>query len=158
MASDFPEKAWPKRLIRRGPRVGAGPAVWWQELPDDSTPEAVRSIGYEVVEVVPVFSEKVRGSGWRCEACGFFTATEPADPCPRCESPLWDRADAPCFSASLVEELAKAGSDAWSEIEEALNSFGEGTLDEDGLLVRLRATQSKLLPCTKAQSSLGVKA
>lgn len=63
----------------------------------------------------------------------------------------------PYFSASLVAELAKAGDDAWSEIEEALNSFGEGTLDEGDLLIRLRATQSKLLPCTEAQSSLGVK-
>ena len=57
----------------------------------------------------------------------------------------------------LVRELVEAGTDAWSEIDEALNSFGEGRLEEEDLIVRLRAVQSKLLVHTKAHSSLGVK-
>jgi hypothetical protein len=63
----------------------------------------------------------------------------------------------PYFSAQCMEELVEAGCTAWSEIEEALDRFGEGMLDETDLLVRLRAAQSNLLPCTRARSLLEVK-
>lgn len=54
-----------------------------------------------------------------------------------------------------VRELAEAGANAWDAIEQALDAFGEGShvLDEEGLLIRLRAAQAQLLPCTKTLST-----
>lgn len=48
-------RRWPLTLIRRGERVGSSRPdyVWWHELPADTTAEAARSVGYEVVDVVP---------------------------------------------------------------------------------------------------------
>ena len=47
--------AWPLTIIRRGERLGSSRPdyVWWQELPPEDTAEGLRSVGYEVVEVVP---------------------------------------------------------------------------------------------------------
>jgi rubrerythrin len=29
-------------------------------------------------------------SGWYCTNCGYQTATEPDDPCPECNSAIWE--------------------------------------------------------------------
>lgn len=86
---------WPLTLVRRGERVGSEHPeyVWWQELPEGQSAQDLRDVGYEVVEVVPTFSEAAEGRGWRCDGCGYFTATEPADPCPRCSGAIWERTD-----------------------------------------------------------------
>lgn len=41
-------------LIRRGAKVPDDGSRWWQELPEGQTADGVRSVGYEVVEVVPL--------------------------------------------------------------------------------------------------------
>lgn len=47
-------RRWPLTLVRRGAKVPDDGTRWWQELPEDQTPEGLRSVGYEVVEVVPL--------------------------------------------------------------------------------------------------------
>jgi hypothetical protein len=43
-------KEWPLMLVRRG-----WPGdIWWQEMPDETTAAAARSVGWKVVPVVPV--------------------------------------------------------------------------------------------------------
>lgn len=50
-----PKPQWPKELIRPGRKVGSKRPdyIWWQELPAGTTLDAVRSVGYEVVSVIP---------------------------------------------------------------------------------------------------------
>jgi hypothetical protein len=47
------DERWPLTLIRRGAKVPDDGTQWWQELPEGSTAEPIRGVGYEVVEVVP---------------------------------------------------------------------------------------------------------
>lgn len=51
------KRKWPLILVRRGSnseRCSPAPGEWWHELPDNSTADSFRRIGYEVAEVVPV--------------------------------------------------------------------------------------------------------
>lgn len=54
---------WPLTLVRRGAKVPDDGSRWWQELPTDSTAESVRSVGYEVVDVVPARSARRTRTG-----------------------------------------------------------------------------------------------
>lgn len=47
------DNRWPLTLIRRGAKVADDGTRWWQELPEWQTAEGVRSVGYEVVDVIP---------------------------------------------------------------------------------------------------------
>ena len=46
-------RKWPITLVRRGAKVPDDGTQWWQELPEGQTADGLRSVGYEVVEVVP---------------------------------------------------------------------------------------------------------
>lgn len=45
---------WPLPLVRRGAKGPRGGRSWWEELPEGESADGMRSLGYEVVEVIPI--------------------------------------------------------------------------------------------------------
>lgn len=86
MPSQEKKAEWPKEIIRRGERPGSicPDYIWWQEVPPDETADELRSVGYEVVSVVPAqdvqrLVEEIEGEIERCHELGRIWAYEGID-------------------------------------------------------------------------------